>query len=110
MGLFRYLQIGLCGVLMFIGVKMLISEFVHIPIGVSLGVVGAVLGGSIIASLLFPDKSKEPPANDGAGHAVPLDQLAEESAVERSGEDPATRQHPRQEQEDREEEKEIELV
>ena len=54
MGLFRFLQLGLCGVLMFIGVKMLISEFVHIPIGISLGVVGTVLVGSVIASILFP--------------------------------------------------------
>ena len=54
MGLFRYLQTGLCFVLMFIGVKMLISEYVHIPIGISLGVVGTVLIGSVVASLLFP--------------------------------------------------------
>jgi tellurite resistance protein TerC len=54
MGLFRFLQVGLCFVLMFIGVKMLISEFVHIPIGISLGVVASVLGGSIVASILFP--------------------------------------------------------
>ncbi len=54
MGLFRYLQLGLCVVLMFIGVKMLISEYVHIPIGISLGVVGTVLIGSVVASLLFP--------------------------------------------------------
>jgi tellurite resistance protein TerC len=115
MGLFRYLQIGLCGVLMFIGVKMLISEFVHIPIGISLGVVGAVLGGSIIASLLFPDKEKVPSGNDGAGHAVPQDQLAEDCAVERSGKNLVARQHPRREQEaqeekEKEKEKEHELV
>ncbi len=63
MGLFRYLQTGLCVVLMFIGVKMLISEYVHIPIGISLGVVGTVLIGSVVASLLFP-------ARDGDGTAA----------------------------------------
>ncbi len=61
MGLFRYLQVGLCAVLMFIGVKMLISEFVHIPIGISLGVVATVLLGSVAMSLLFP-AAQEPAA------------------------------------------------
>jgi TerC family integral membrane protein len=61
MGLFRYLQVGLCAVLMFIGVKMLISEFVHIPIAISLGVVAILLGGSVVASILFPaEKAPEP--------------------------------------------------
>ncbi len=58
MGLFRFLQVGLCVVLMFIGVKMLVSEFIHIPIALSLGVVGTVLVGSVIASLLFPAGEK----------------------------------------------------
>jgi tellurite resistance protein TerC len=69
MGLFRYLQLGLCVVLMFIGVKMLISEFVHIPIGISLCIVAAVLGGSVVASLLLPagDKGKDQSGGNDAG-------------------------------------------
>jgi len=54
MGLFRYLQVGLCAGLMFIGGKLLISEFVHIPIEISVGVVAVVLAGSVVASILFP--------------------------------------------------------
>jgi len=69
MRLFRYLQVGLCAVLMFIGVKMLISEFVHIPIGISLGIVAAVLGGSVIASLILPERETAEAAE--GGEAVP---------------------------------------
>ncbi|MBW3623468.1 MAG: TerC family protein [Armatimonadetes bacterium] len=50
-GMFRYLQVGLSGVLIFIGVKMLISGFYHIPIVASLGVVFAILATSILTSL-----------------------------------------------------------
>ncbi len=70
MGLFRYLQVGLCAVLMFIGVKMLISEFVHIPIGISLGVVATVLLGSVAMSLLFP-AAQEPAAPSRQPGEVP---------------------------------------
>jgi tellurite resistance protein TerC len=109
MGLFRYLQLGLCVVLMFIGVKMLLSEFVHIPIALSLGVVGTVLGGSVIASLLLPAKEEGASGSDGSGQAVPQHRLAEELAADRSGEAPSSRPHPHREGA-REEEKEHELV
>ena len=52
---FHYLKLGLAGVLTFVGVKMLITYFhVEIPIGLSLGVVGAMLGISVAASMIFP--------------------------------------------------------
>lgn len=50
-GMFRCLQYGLCAILAFVGAKMLLAEVVHIPIGWSLGVVAAILAGSIVASL-----------------------------------------------------------
>jgi len=78
MGLFRYLQVGLCLVLMFIGVKMLISEFVHIPIGISLGVVASVLGGSVIASILFPAEKAPAPEKGDVGLAAPAGEDAGE--------------------------------
>jgi tellurite resistance protein TerC len=56
MGLFHYLKYGLSAVLCFVGVKMLLERVVHIPILLSLGVVGVLLGSSIVASLLFPAK------------------------------------------------------
>jgi tellurite resistance protein TerC len=51
---FIYLKLGLSLVLVFIGGKMLLEPFVHLPIVLALGVVGAVLGASIIASLRWP--------------------------------------------------------
>ena len=51
---FVYLKLGLSLVLIFIGGKMLLEPFMHIPIVGSLGVVGAVLGASILASLRWP--------------------------------------------------------
>ena len=51
---FVYLKLGLSLVLIFIGGKMLLEHFVHLPIVASLGVVGAVLAASIVASLRWP--------------------------------------------------------
>jgi tellurite resistance protein TerC len=51
---FQYLRMGLAIVLTFIGLKMIGSSFVHIPIWASLIFVAAVLLGSVAASLLWP--------------------------------------------------------
>ncbi|MDX2114593.1 MAG: TerC/Alx family metal homeostasis membrane protein [Planctomycetota bacterium] len=48
---FRYLELSLVFVLFYVGVKMLISEFVHIPPLLSLGVIGSLLGLGVLASL-----------------------------------------------------------
>ena len=48
---FQYLKLGLSVVLTFIGVKMVIVDLYHIPVGASLAVVASVLTISIIASL-----------------------------------------------------------
>jgi tellurite resistance protein TerC len=47
---FQYLKVGLALVLTFVGAKMLLLDVYKIPIGVSLGVVAALIGGSILAS------------------------------------------------------------
>lgn len=57
-GRFRFLHYGLSVILIFVGTKMLISEFYRIPIVIALGVVAGVLILSILASFLCP--SKEP--------------------------------------------------
>jgi tellurite resistance protein TerC len=49
---FRYVQPGLALVLVFVGVKMAISDWVKIPVLVSLGVIVFLVGGSIVASLV----------------------------------------------------------
>jgi tellurite resistance protein TerC len=51
---FVYLKLGLSLVLVFIGAKMLLEHFLHIPIGAALGVVGLVLGSAIFASVKWP--------------------------------------------------------
>ncbi len=51
---FVYLKLGLSLILIFVGAKMLLEHFFHIPIVASLGVVGAVLAASILASLRWP--------------------------------------------------------
>jgi tellurite resistance protein TerC len=51
---FVYLKLGLSLVLVFIGAKMLVEPFIHLPIVASLGVVAAVLAASILASLRWP--------------------------------------------------------
>ena len=58
MRLFHYLHYGLSLILVFIGGKLLLSEFVHIPMGVALGTVGIILFGSVLLSVLFPKAEK----------------------------------------------------
>ena len=52
MGKFHHLKVGLALVLVFFGVKMLLSGFYNFPILASLGVIVALLAGSVVASLL----------------------------------------------------------
>ncbi len=56
---FHYLKYGLAGVLSFIGVKMLLGHTPYaIPLGWALATVAAMLALSVIASLLFPKRTK----------------------------------------------------
>lgn len=52
MQMFRYLSRGLAFILTFIGAKMLVSHYIHVPIGAALGVVVGTLAVSIVASLI----------------------------------------------------------
>jgi tellurite resistance protein TerC len=42
--------------LSFIGVKLLVADWFHIGVGLTLGVIGTVLAVSIAASLIWPKK------------------------------------------------------
>jgi tellurite resistance protein TerC len=55
---FHLLKFGLAFVLMFVGIKMLVVKWVHVPTNVSLMVIGGLLASSIIASLIAT-RSKE---------------------------------------------------
>ena len=56
LGRFSYLKVGLATVLVFVGTKMLISGVIKIPILLSLGIIGCILIGSVVASLWIARK------------------------------------------------------
>jgi tellurite resistance protein TerC len=58
MGKFQYLKYGLSAVLTFVGIKMVIVDLYHIPVGVSLIVIASILAIAVLASLW---KSKNTP-------------------------------------------------
>jgi tellurite resistance protein TerC len=62
---FHFLKYGLATVLMFVGTKMVISDWYHVPIVLSLGVIVGVLGISIGASLLRPRAPEGSAPHDG---------------------------------------------
>jgi len=49
---FQYLDEGLAIVLMFVGAKMLADPWIHIPTGISLGVVGSIIVMAIAISVI----------------------------------------------------------
>jgi tellurite resistance protein TerC len=51
---FHLLKVGLSLVLIFVGLKMLVSDVLAVPIGFSLATVAVMIGGSILASLARP--------------------------------------------------------
>lgn len=59
MKLFHLLHYGLSAILSFVGVKMLIADFYHIPVGISLAVISSILVISIVASIIWPDTKYE---------------------------------------------------
>ena len=56
---FRFLHQGLAVLLLFIGGKMILSEWVTISSLVSLAIIAGVLGVTIATSLLLPDKTNQ---------------------------------------------------
>ena len=58
MDLFHYLHYGLSVVLIFIGLKMVGSHYVNIPTGWALAIVLLVLGVSVLASMMNPQKNR----------------------------------------------------
>lgn len=61
MKVFRFLHYGLAVVLILVGLKMLLSDYVHIQIAATLGVVAGVLLVSIVLSIVFPQPRKSEP-------------------------------------------------
>ncbi|HLF30605.1 MAG TPA: TerC family protein [Xanthomonadales bacterium] len=57
---FRYLKSALVFVLAYVGVKMILSNHYHIPVGVSMSVILGILGVGVIASILGAGKDPVP--------------------------------------------------
>ncbi|HTS36027.1 MAG TPA: TerC family protein [Candidatus Solibacter sp.] len=52
--IFRFLHYGLAVILILVGAKMIGADYVHIPIGATLGVVAGILAISLTVSIAFP--------------------------------------------------------
>jgi len=66
-GKLRYLNVGLGVILGYVGVKMIISEWYHLPTLLSLGVIAVVLTITVVASLRA-DAREHGAAPDGTGN------------------------------------------
>ena len=53
--------------LAFIGTKMMLADAYHVPIGWSLGIIVAILGGAVAASLLFPPPAPQDEEDESGG-------------------------------------------
>ena len=71
---FDYLQPGLAVILAFVGVKMILAEWYHIPTFLSLGVIATILTIAIVASIkLQRDDDDEPdPIDEHRGEGLKL--------------------------------------
>lgn len=58
MQLFHYLHYGLSLILVFVGVKMLMAEFYHIPTPFALAFIAVTLTVSIVASIKYPQEEE----------------------------------------------------
>jgi len=59
MEMFEYINYALSGILVFVGIKMIISGWYHIPTVISISVILGLLVGSVLASIYFPRKNKK---------------------------------------------------
>ncbi len=66
---FHYLKYGLAVLMVFIGVKLLLNDVVHLPVSVSLGVMAVTLGVAVALSLLVPARPSGVHATERRGEA-----------------------------------------
>jgi tellurite resistance protein TerC len=55
---FSYLRVGLAALLAFVAAKLALSGFVHIPVGIALGVIVAILAAAVAASRWLPNPAR----------------------------------------------------
>lgn len=56
---FHHLHYGLSFILVFVGIKMLVHEFMEIPVGAALAVIAVTLALSVWASMVWPEKGQD---------------------------------------------------
>ncbi|HVX89258.1 MAG TPA: TerC family protein [Gemmatimonadales bacterium] len=56
---FHLLKPGVAMILVFVGIKMVASHWVHPPVWVSLVVIGGILAGAVVLSLMLPPKQPQ---------------------------------------------------
>lgn len=61
MEMFEYINYALSGILVFVGIKMIIAGWYHIPTIISISVILGLLILSVVASIYFPRKNKKHP-------------------------------------------------
>lgn len=61
MEMFEYINYALSGILVFVGVKMIVAGWYHIPTIISISVILGLLILSVVASIYFPRKHKKLP-------------------------------------------------
>jgi tellurite resistance protein TerC len=66
---FTYLKPALSAVLVYVGVKMLIADFAHIPPAISLAVIASILGIAVVASVV---KARREAAAEAAARPPPM--------------------------------------
>ncbi|MFA6149470.1 MAG: TerC family protein [bacterium] len=95
MDAFRFLKVGLGLVLVFVGAKMCAENWVHVPAEVSLLVVVTLLGASVAASLLWPEKAGAGDEPGTVDEPVPVDEkTAGGDGTDGTGDDKMNRRNP----------------
>lgn len=61
MEMFEYINYALSGILVFVGIKMIVAGWYHIPTIISISVILGLLISSVVASIYFPRKNKKLP-------------------------------------------------
>lgn len=86
---FQYLALALGAILLFVGIKLVITPWYHVPISYSLGIIGGILAVAIAASLWRPGNrdrqpgTVEPDLHQPADEAVRLADPPNEKAPQR---------------------------
>jgi tellurite resistance protein TerC len=79
---FQHLKFGIAVVLAFVGLKMLATEYIKVPIPTSLAIIGGVFALSVITSLFFTRGAKLAPADAAPSGSGDLLENASESESE----------------------------